>query len=120
MSNLIRLDPIIYVMNPLGEAEAHFLQVPIGPDNYAQWGCFQLETKEQWWFDNTLIRLVGSISGRHGDRMSEFYVSDEMFEMLLPHILRHKKSPLYNLAMEATDAKFGNPTGSTQKNTQPK
>lgn len=103
MSNLIRLTPIIYVMNPLGSAEAHFLQVPIGDDGYTQWGCFQAETKEQWWFDNTLIRLVGSISGRHGDYMTDFHVSDEMLEMLLPHILRHKRSPLYQRAIELTN-----------------
>jgi hypothetical protein len=98
MSDLIRLVPAMYVLTPLGEAEAHFLQVPHDNDRYCQWGCFQLETKENWWWDNTLIRLIGSISARRGDNYSDFYVSNEMFEMLLPHILRHKKSPLYERA----------------------
>lgn len=101
MTNLVRLEPIMYVMTPLGPAEAHFLQVPVVADNYCQWGCFQAETKENWWFDNILVRLVGSVSGRRGDEMSEFFVSDEMFEMLLPHILRHTRSPLYERAMAA-------------------
>jgi hypothetical protein len=103
MSNLIRLTPIMYVLTPLGEAEAHFLQVPIGDDGYANWGCFQLETKENWWFDNTNVRIVGSITGRRGDDYSPFFVNDEMFAMLLPHILRHKKSPLYKRAITLTD-----------------
>jgi hypothetical protein len=99
VSNLIRLDPILYVKTPLGDAEAHFLQVPSGNEGYTQWGCFQTETKEQWWFDNTLVRLIGSISARRGDRMSEFYIDHEMLVMLLPHILRHKHSPLYERAI---------------------
>ena len=98
MSNLIRLTPVMYVLTPLGEAEAHFLQVPIGNDSYVQWGCFQSETKENWWWDNTLIRLIGSISSRRGDSHSDFYLSDEMFATLMPHILRHKKSSFYERA----------------------
>ena len=88
-------------MTPLGDAEAYFLQVPTGTDTYAQWGVFQQETKEQWWFDNTLVRITGSVSARRGDFMSEFFVSDDLFETLRPHILRHKKSPLYERAVAA-------------------
>ena len=103
LSNLIRLIPIIYVVTPLGSAEAHFIQVPIGDDGYANWGCFQSETKEQWWFDNSCVRLVGSITGRRGDNYSPIYLSDEMFDILIPHILRHKKSPFYNKAIAIHD-----------------
>lgn len=103
MSDLIRLIPTFYVVTPLGEAEAHFLQVPIGDDGYAQWGCFINETKENWWFDNTLVRIVGSVSARRDDSYSDFYLSDEMFKSLLPHILRHKHSPLYDRAKSLTE-----------------
>lgn len=104
MSNLLRLIPILYVVTPLGQAEAHFLQVPEINDNYCQWGCFINETKENWWFDNTLVRIVGSVSSRRGDNYSDFYLSDEMFKSLLPHILRHKHSPLYDRANNLTES----------------
>ena len=97
MSNLIRLIPVIYVLTPLGEAEAFFLQVPETDDNYAQWGCFQTETKENWWWDNTMIRILGSSSSRRDEECSEFFLSEGMWEMLRPHILRHKKSPLHEI-----------------------
>ena len=94
----------MFILTPLGEAEAHFLQVPINNDNYVQWGCFINETKENWWFDNTMVRIVGSCSGRRDSNVSPFFLSQGMLEMMTPHILRHKRSPLYEKVVELTKA----------------
>ncbi len=102
--NLIRLIPIIYVITPLGDAEALFLQVPETDDNYAQWGCFQSETKENWWWNNKLIRIVGSMSAMRDESYTDFYLDEGMLEMLRPHILRHKKSPLYEKITSSSDS----------------
>jgi hypothetical protein len=102
MADVIRLSPILYVVTPLGDAEAYFLQIPIDTDQYAYYGCFQIETKENWWFDNTMIRIAGSVSGRRDNYYSEFYMTDAMLESLTPHILRHKKSPLYEKVLNAS------------------
>ena len=59
--NLIRLDPILYLYTPLGEAEAHFLAYH-GAEVPAQWGCIQRETKEIWWWPNHHVRLCESVT----------------------------------------------------------
>lgn len=96
---LTRLTPHMYLFTPLGPAEAHFVwgsetfEVPV------TYGCFICETKENWWMPNTWVRLCESISALRGAGHSEFYLTDDQFETLRPHILRHKKSPLYERAI---------------------
>ncbi len=92
--SLLRLDPFIYLMTPLGIAEAHFVRVETSEVPY-QFGCFQCETKESWWWPNHLVRLVESISAGRAGAHSPIHVSEDMKETLAPHILRHKHSPLY-------------------------
>jgi hypothetical protein len=100
MDNLIRLTPPIFLITPLGDAEAYFLQAPLSNDTYVYWGVFIKETKENWWFDNTVVRICESVTARRSGEHSEIYISDGLFETLRPHIIRHKKSPFYLRALE--------------------
>jgi hypothetical protein len=96
--SLVRIQPFIYFLTPLGEAEAHFLansetfEVPI------TYGCFMLETKENWWWPNTQVRLCESVSALRSSAHSPIHLPDDLFEELKPHILRHKRSPFYERA----------------------
>lgn len=96
--NLIRLDPPLYVVTPLGDAEAHFLQVPNGHENHATYGCFQLETGENWWWPNPLVRLrlAASVTGQRAGQTG-FQLDAAYLDKLKPHVARHRKSPLYVL-----------------------
>lgn len=97
---LLRLDPFIFLDTPLGVAEAHFLRTDDGFEVPYLFGCFQCETKENWWWGNHHVRLRLSISaGRDGEH-SPIHLDDAMLETLGPHILRHKKSPLYARAAQ--------------------
>lgn len=95
MSQTIRLVPHMYLFTPLGVAEAHFLWMPDGYENSISYGCFICETKENWWFANTQVRICESVSNLRSDAHTPIYVPDDLYETLKPHILRHKKSPLY-------------------------
>lgn len=96
---LVRLEPFIYLQTPLGVAEAHFLwcesfEVPF------RWGCFQVETKENWWWANQHVRLCESISAARDEFHSPIWLDQELFNTLIPHILRHKLSPHYAAACQ--------------------
>jgi hypothetical protein len=96
--SITRIVPHMYLFTPLGPAEAHFIW---GSDTFevsVTYCCFQCETKENWFWPNTLVRLCESITALRDDSHSPIYVSDALFETLRPHILRHKKSPLYERA----------------------
>lgn len=43
------LNPLFYLFTPLGIAEAHFLWKSDSFEVSASYGCFQCETKENWW-----------------------------------------------------------------------
>lgn len=91
---IIRLTPPMILLTPLGEAECHFYEAPDTWENHPFWHCFQLETKEAWVWPNPLVRIVESVSGIRGREHTPFAVSPEYFAELMPHILRHRKSPL--------------------------
>lgn len=95
MSILQRIAPHFYLFTPLGPAEAHFVWGSATYEVPVSWGCFMCETKENWWWPNTQVRLCESITAMRSDQHSPIYVSDELLETLRPHILRHKKSPFY-------------------------
>lgn len=97
--NLLRLDPPIYLLTPLGDAEAHFLQVPEGFETSSVWGCFQCETKENWWWPNQQVRLLGSLTAMRSKDVSDIFVPQDLLDDLRPHILRHKLSP-FNLKLK--------------------
>lgn len=97
--SLIRLDPFIYLMTTLGEAEAHFLRSD-GVEVAAVWGVFQCETKENWWWANHHVRLMESISAARDACYSAIELDGEMKQTLAPHALRHKRSMLYDWAMQ--------------------
>ena len=88
----------MYLFTPLGVAEAHFLETPDDAETNAVWLCFQVETKEPWQWPSPLVRICESISGLRDAAHSEIVVTDEYFETLRPHILRHTDSPLYERA----------------------
>jgi hypothetical protein len=95
---LLRLVPHMYLFTPLGPAEAHFFESADSFDVNSVWTCFQTETKENWLWPSPLVRLCESISGMRDGDHSDFEVTDEYFEELLPHILRHTDSPFYERA----------------------
>jgi hypothetical protein len=95
---LIRLIPHMYVVTPFGIAEAHFYESPESFEVNAVWTCFQVETKENWLWPSPLVRICESISGMRDDEYTSFAVSEEYFEMLRPHILRHRRSPFFERA----------------------
>ena len=95
---ILRVEPIIYLFTPLGVAECHFYETPSGFETNPLWHCFQRETKEPWVWPNPMVRLCESISGSRSTAHSDFELDDAYFETLRPHILRHKKSPLYQRA----------------------
>jgi hypothetical protein len=104
---LIRIEPHIFVMTPLGRAEAHFLLSPDNVEVYAEWCCFQSETKENWWWPAPMVRLCSSITGIRDGEHSDIIVSDEYLETLRPHILRHKESPFYDRCMCMQSGQIG-------------
>lgn len=92
---LIRLTPILYLMTPLGLAEAHFLQVHESAEVAAVWGTFIIETKENWFWPNHQVRLCESFTADRGGAYTPFHLSADMLKTLKPHIRRHKGSPFY-------------------------
>lgn len=97
--SLIRLIPHIYLVTPLGVAEAHFLETPESFETNAVWTCFQVETKEGWQWPMPLVRICESISGMRDEAYSPFILSEDYFETLRPHILRHRRSVFYEAAI---------------------
>lgn len=102
--SLIRLKPHMYLATPLGDAEAHFLWIPDTFENPYLYGCFQRETKENWWWPNNQVRLCESVSCERGYDHTPFFLSDDLFRELTPHILRHKLSPFYERVLKAKSA----------------
>jgi hypothetical protein len=95
---VVRIEPPLYLLTPLGIGEAKFLATPYGQDSHCYWHCFQLESKEAWDWPNPMVRLCESVSAMRDRAATPFVITDEYFEELRPHILRHKKSPLYERA----------------------
>jgi len=100
--SLVQLVPHIYLHTPLGTAEAHFFESPEGFEVNAVWTCFQVETKEQWQWPAPMVRLCESVSGMRDAGCSAFTITDAYFEVLRPHVLRHRHSPLYERARGVT------------------
>lgn len=101
MSALERLKPHLYLVTPLGEAEAHFLWLSETFEAPYVWGCFQCETKENWWWPNQQVRLAESITASRDGAHSPIHLSENLFAELRPHILRHTRSPFYQRARDA-------------------
>lgn len=101
--SLVRLMPHMYVFTPFGVAEAHFLESPEGFEVNSVWTCFQVETKECWQWPTPMIRICESVSGMRDMDCSPFGISEEYFETLKPHILRHKESPLFERALKESE-----------------
>lgn len=64
MSKFTQLNPPLPMMTPLGEAWAHFIWSE-GLETNVHFGCFQVETGENWWWENHNVRLVKNISVGH-------------------------------------------------------
>jgi hypothetical protein len=94
---LVRVMPHMYLFTPLGVAEAHFLESFENFEVDSVWTCFQTETKEAWQWPNPLVRICESISGMRNGSHTGFKIEPDYLEVLRPHILRHKSSPLYGL-----------------------
>ncbi len=90
---------------PFGEAEADFMWVSDSPDAATEFCCWILETNECWWFPQPLVRAVRSMSASLRGTPSEIVLSDALFERYANHILRHKKSPFYERAINQQQAR---------------
>ena len=67
---IIRLDPVIWVETPLGDADAEFM-IEIGDEHHMQWVCWIHKTGECWTFQNHEIRRACNMTmGR--DTISPF------------------------------------------------
>lgn len=65
-----RLDPVIWVETPMGDADAEFL-IEIGDEHHLQWICWIHETGECWTFPNHEVRKATNVTmGR--DKISPF------------------------------------------------
>jgi len=93
---LVRVIPHMYLFTPLGIAEAHFFESFENFEVDSVWTCFQTESKEAWQWPNPLVRICESISGMRDGCYTEFKITETYLEVLRPHILRHKFSPLYD------------------------
>jgi hypothetical protein len=96
---MIRLVPFIWVLTPLGVAQAHFFEAAETDDVHSVWTCFQIETKEGWEWPMPYVRICESITGMRDGEYSPFKISDAYVETLRSHILRHTHSVLYGRAL---------------------
>ena len=69
-----RLDPIIWVETPLGDADAEFL-IEIGDEHHLQWICWIHETGECWTFPNHEVRKATNVD-RKSTRLNSSHVSE--------------------------------------------
>jgi hypothetical protein len=99
---MLRLVPPMMLLTPLGRAECHFYDPADGHENHPLWHCFQLETNEPWVWPNPLVRIVESVTGMRARSHTQFTLRPDYFDELIPHILRHKRSPLYAAALKKT------------------
>jgi hypothetical protein len=84
-----------YVYTPLGVALCVGYIFGRTEEQYLLHVCWQLETKEQWTWANSEVRLCGSNTAKRDDYHSPIHLGDDRLEFLLPHIKRHKDSPFY-------------------------
>ena len=70
MAGITRLDPPIWVLTPLGEADAELL-IDRGPEHHLEWVCFIRETGENWTFRNIEIRRATNVTAGR-DRVTPF------------------------------------------------
>ena len=61
MAGITRLDPPIWVMTPLGEADVEFL-IDRGPEHHVQWICWVHKTGECWSLRNTEVRRITNVT----------------------------------------------------------
>ncbi len=61
MPRMKRLDPPVWLMTPLGEAEAEFV-IDRGPEHHIQWVCWILETGECWTLRNPEVRRATNVT----------------------------------------------------------
>ena len=96
MSDVHELKSRYYVYTPLGLALCVGWKHGQTEEQYLLHICYQLETKEQWTWPNSEVRICGSNTAKRDDTHSPIYLNEERLEFLLPHIRRHRNSPFYN------------------------
>ena len=84
---ILQLNPTVRVLTPLGEAIAFFIQEQ-GQEIY--FGVFQVASAENWWWENSLVRLMPCIS-EDVCKTSTIDLSEEMQKALEKHLDRHKR-----------------------------
>lgn len=87
MSAVVELKTPIHLYTPLGYATAYFMSTT-GWDG-TEWGCFQRDTGEFWWWPNKEVRLPKSITERRY-RVTPITMQPGGEEALAPHKARAK------------------------------
>jgi hypothetical protein len=96
---IVHIEKIL--LTPLGEAEADLMWVSDSIDTMSEFHCWIFETNESWWFPQSLVRAVKSMSAPRRGQSSEIVLSEAHLRAYASHILRHKKSLFYNRAKTA-------------------
>lgn len=58
---MTRLDPPIWVLTPLGEADAEFV-IDRGSEHHLQWVCWVHDTGECWTLRNPEVRRITNVT----------------------------------------------------------
>jgi hypothetical protein len=93
MPQIVPIEKIL--LTPLGEAEADLAFIPDSNEIPGQFCCWILETGENWWFPQQLVRAVPSMSVSRRGASSPIGLSDALLTYYAKHIRRHKNSPFY-------------------------
>lgn len=91
----IELRQPLWMETPLGLAEARFLKTDAVEEVAALWGVFQCDTKENWWWPNSQVRLCESASSQRDAVRSPIKLSEAEIATLSPHIKRHTSSQFF-------------------------
>lgn len=94
------------LMTPFGEAEADLIWIPDGFDHASEYCCWLLETGENWWFPQPLVRAMQSVSTRRGSP-SPIVLPHSFMARYAVHIARHTRSPFYAQATAYLESKNG-------------
>jgi len=93
------------VFTPLGKAKADLIWIPDNSEEMSEYHCWQHETNEVWWWPQSLIRQVGSFTGKTHNQHSPIMLSSDLICSYKEHILRHVKSPFFQMLNGQVDAR---------------
>lgn len=102
MTKIVHIDKIL--LTPFGEAESDLEWISDSPDSPTEFSCWIIETGENWWFPQPLVRAVISMSAPRRGEPSPIVMTDDLLHRYAVHILRHKKSQFRKQALDFLDS----------------